>query len=205
VKRMLLAGVIAITAAVATPVLAQPAETTETPQTQAAPANNQGQAGDAQGVGERGGNAQGGGEQGGAGQWNRGQMRWGMHGWPMMRHAMWRGGMMRGDPQERCVDRLARRAAHRAYVETKLDLTAQQQPLWDKLQSIAQAEQQKERQLCGQLKPRAESTVLDRMDRAQQFLSARLDALQSAKPAIQALYQALTPEQRAIMDHPFRR
>jgi hypothetical protein len=42
------------------------------------------------------------------------------------------------------------------------------------------------------------------MDRAQQFLSARLDALQSAKPAVQALYQSLNPEQREIFDHPFR-
>jgi hypothetical protein len=33
---------------------------------------------------------------------------------------------------------------------------------------------------------------------------ARIEALQAAKPAIQALYQALTPEQRAICD-PFRR
>jgi hypothetical protein len=32
----------------------------------------------------------------------------------------------------------------------------------------------------------------------------RIEALQAAKPAIQALYQALTPEQRAIFD-PFRR
>jgi hypothetical protein len=29
--------------------------------------------------------------------------------------------------------------------------------------------------------------------------------LQAAKLAVQALYQGLTPEQRAIFDHPFRR
>jgi hypothetical protein len=34
---------------------------------------------------------------------------------------------------------------------------------------------------------------------------ARLDALQAAKPAVQALYQSLNPEQREIFDHPFRR
>lgn len=34
--------------------------------------------------------------------------------------------------------------------------------------------------------------------------STRIEALQAAKPAIQALYQALTPEQRAIFDT-FRR
>jgi hypothetical protein len=130
----------------------------------------------------------------------------GMHGWPMMRGMMMRHMMMRrGDPQERCTDRLAWRAARRAYVEAKLNLTAQQQPLWDKVQSAVQTEEQKERQLCAALKPGAEPTLLDRMDRMQQFLSARLEALQAARPAVQALYQALTPEQQAILNRPFRR
>jgi len=96
-------------------------------------------------------------------------------------------------------------AARLAYVETKLNLTTQQQPLWDKVQSAAQTEEQKERQLCASLKPGTESTMLDRMDRMQQFLSARLEGLQAAKPAVQALYQALTPEQQAILNRPFRR
>ena len=113
--------------------------------------------------------------------------------------------MARGDPQERCTDRLARRAARLAYVQVKLNLTAEQRPLWDRVQSAAQTEGQKEAQLCASLKPGAEPTVLDRMDRMQQFLSARLDALQSEKPAVQALYQALTPEQQAILNRPFRR
>ena len=129
-----------------------------------------------------------------------GWMRGRHDGWPMM-HRM----MERRDPQERCVERLAWRAARRAYVETKLNLTAEQRPLWDKVQSAAQAEEQKERQLCASLKPGTDQSLLDRMDRMQQFLSARLDGLQSAKPSVQALYQSLTPEQRAILDHPFRR
>jgi len=123
----------------------------------------------------------------------------GMRGWPMMRR------MMQQNPQERCTDRLAWRAAMRAYAEAKLNLTPEQRPLWDRVQSAAQAEEQEERQLCASRKPGAESTLLDRMDRMQQVLSTRLDALQSSKPAVQALYQALTPEQRAILDHPFRR
>ena len=93
----------------------------------------------------------------------------------------------------------------RAYTEAKLDLTPEQRPLWDKVQSAAQAEEQKERQLCASLKPGTTTTLLDRLDRMQQFLSARLEGLQAAKPSVQALYQALTPEQRAILDHPFRR
>jgi LTXXQ motif family protein len=191
VKAMLLAGAFALAAAAAAPVLAQTTGTTATPPVQSAPPGAPEQPG--------------GGEQGGGGPWMRGGGGWGMREGMTMRRDMWRRAMMRGNPQEQCVDRLARRAARRAYVEAKLDLTAEQRPLWDKVQSIAESEQQKERQLCDLLKPGGQSTALERMDRAQQFLSARLDALQSAKPAVQALYQSLTPDQKAVFDHPFRR
>jgi len=185
---MLLAAALAATAAIAVPVFAQQGGNADTQTNQAAPATQQA-----------------GGDQDAGSQWTRGRGGWGMRGWPMMRRGMWRGAAMRGDPRQRCIDRLAWHAARRAYVEAELDLTPEQSKLWGKLQSLAQAEQKKERQLCQQLKPGEQSTALDRMDRAQQFLSARLDAVQSAKPALQALYQALTPEQREIMDHPFRR
>jgi LTXXQ motif family protein len=189
VKRILLAAALAATTAIAVPIIARSAQDAETQQAQAAQvAQADEQSGDEHG--------------GGPGHWMRGEGGPGRQGWRgMMMHRM----MMHRDPKERCEERLAWRAAMRAYTEAKLDLTAEQRPLWDKAQSIAQSEQQKERQLCSALKPRDETTVLDRLDRMQQFLSARLDALQAAKPAVQSLYQALTPEQRAIFDHPFRR
>jgi LTXXQ motif family protein len=186
VKRILLAAALAATTAIAVPIVARSAQDDETQQAQVAQADDQ----------------QGEEHQGGPGHWMRGEGGPGMQGWRgMMMHRM----MMHRNPQERCEERLAWRAAMRAYTESKLDLTPEQRPLWDKVQSIAQSEQQKERQLCAALKPGDETTVLDRLDRMQQFLSTRLDALQVAKPAVQALYQALTPEQRAIFDHPFRR
>jgi hypothetical protein len=177
VKRILLAASLATTVAIGVPLLARSAEEGDLQYAQAGPMSPDSS--------EHG---------------MPGDDRPGMRGWPMMRRMM-----MRRDPQERCTDRLAWRAARRAYVEAKLNLTAQQQPLWDKMQSTAQTEEQKERQLCAGLKPGAESTMLERIDRMQQFLSARLEALQAAKPAVQALYQALTPEQQAILNRPFRR
>jgi|SRR6516165_3660032 hypothetical protein len=174
---MLLAASLAATVAVAVPLLARSAEDGSLQYAQTGPMNA-----------ESGEHATPGGD--------REEMRGG----PMMRGMM----MRRGDPQERCIDRLAWRAARRAYVETKLNLTAQQQPLWDKVQSAAQSEEQRERQLCASLKSGAEPTMLDRMDRMEQILSVRLQALQAAKPAVQALYQALTPEQQAIFNRPFR-
>jgi hypothetical protein len=180
VRTTLLAITLAATAAIAIPVIARSAHDPDTQHAQAGP------------MGRHWGAEDGGDEPG-------------RHGGPMMHGMMMRHMMMHGDPQERCTERLAWRAAMRAYAEAKLNLTAEQRPLWDKVQSAAQAEEQKERQLCTGLKPGAEATLLDRMDRMQQFLSTRLEGLQSAKPSVQALYQALTPEQRTILDHPFRR
>jgi hypothetical protein len=180
VKTIVLAVALAVAAAIAIPILARSAEDRDSPYAQAAPMG---------------------------GQWapEAGRDEPGGRGGPMMRGMMMRHTMMHRDPQERCTERLAWRAAMRAYVETKLNLTAEQRPLWDRVQSTAQAEEQKERQLCASLKPGTEPTLLERMDRMQQFLSTRLDGLQSAKPAVQALYQSLTPDQQAILNHPFRR
>ena len=176
-NRTLLAASLAATVAIAVPLLARSAEDSGLQYAQAGPMSA-----------DRGEHGMPDGD------------RPGMRGWPMMMHRM----MMQRNPQERCTERLAWRAAMRAYAEAKLDLTAEQRPLWDRVQSAAQAEEQKERQLCANFKPGTDTTLLDRMDRMQQFLSTRLEALQTAKPAVQALYQALTPEQRAILDHPFR-
>jgi hypothetical protein len=118
------------------------------------------------------------------------------------------GMMIHRSPKERCEERLARRAGVIAYTVAKLNLTAEQKPLWDKLNGIIQSAADRERQLCGSLPtqpgPQAQGTILDRMGRREQFLSARLQALQQARPALEALYNSLTPDQKAIIDHPFR-
>ena len=78
----------------------------------------------------------------------------------------------------------------------------------DKLNGVIQSASDRERQLCGSLPTQpglqAQGTILDRMGRREQFLSARLQALQQARPALEALYNSLTPDQKAIIDHPFR-
>jgi LTXXQ motif family protein len=143
----------------------------------------------------------------------------GMRGGGMRDHEGWRGhhhGWMRGGmmhrmrhlpPQQRCEERLARRAGMIAYTVAKVNLTAEQRPAWDKLNALAQAATDKERQLCATLKPadeRGQETLLDRVNRREQFLSARLEGLQQVRPALEQLYQTLTPEQKAIVDHPFK-
>ena len=116
--------------------------------------------------------------------------------------------MMGRSPRERCEERLAWRAGIIAYTVTKLNLTAEQKPLWDRLNGIVQGANDRERQLCASLpsaEQRGQETILDRVGRHEQFLSARLQALQQAKPALEALYQALGPDQKAVINQPFRR
>ena len=115
--------------------------------------------------------------------------------------------MMRASPRERCDERIARRAAVIAYTTTKLNLSAEQKPLWDNLNAIIQAATDRERQLCASLPSadqRGQDPILDRVNRREQFLSSRLQTLQQAKPALEAFYQSLSPDQKAIINHPFR-
>jgi LTXXQ motif family protein len=122
-----------------------------------------------------------------------------------MRDMMMRMGQL--PSRQRCEERLARRAGVIAYTVAKLNLTAEQKPLWERLSGIVQSATDRERQLCVLLptsaEQRGQQTILDRVDRAEQFLSARVQALQQAKPALDALYQSLSPDQRAIINHPF--
>src|SRR5690349_11179689 len=100
VKRMLLAAALATTIAIAVPIIARSADDAPTQQAQAAP------------IGEHGGDERGGSPE----PWMRGEGRPGMQGW----RGMMMGRMMQHrNPQERCEERLAWRAAMRAYTETK--------------------------------------------------------------------------------------
>jgi len=122
-------------------------------------------------------------------------------------HHGWRHFANMKDPEfvkKMCVERYARRAGHLAYLEAKLDLTAAQKPLWDKwAQATADgATTMRDACLAGVPAQGTEVSALAREDRWEKLLSTRLDALKAARPALEALYQSLTPEQRATFDHP---
>jgi hypothetical protein len=128
------------------------------------------------------------------------------HGW--MQHRGWERWAHRS-PREGCVDRLAKRAGFIASTGFKLNLTADQKPLWDKVVAANQATADSERKLCDALPATAEDrgkeTMIDRLNHRQQMLQAQLQGLQQSQPAVQALYDKLTADQKAILDHPFHR
>ena len=47
-------------------------------------------------------------------------------------------------------------------------------------------------------------TYMERMTMREDMMKARLASLEAVKPSLQALYAALTPEQKAIFDKPMR-
>jgi hypothetical protein len=124
-------------------------------------------------------------------------------------HRGWERWARNVSPQQACVDRIARRAGFIASIGFKLNLTADQKPLWDKVVAAAQAGEDSQRKLCEGLPANAQDrgklTALDRLHHREQVLQAQLQGLQQAEPAVQALYDKLTPEQKAILDHPFHR
>jgi hypothetical protein len=105
-----------------------------------------------------------------------------------------------------CKERFARNAGFLAYIGAKLDLNAQQQPLWDTYHQAMMDAAGKQRQTCIEsiLPPDSHLTVLERRARSQKMLQARLDRLQATRPSLEALYQSLSAGQRRVMDRPFK-
>ena len=83
-------------------------------------------------------------------------------------------------------------------------MTADQHPLWDKLRDAVISGADQQRALCRQspFRSGAHPTIVERQAYFGQITAARAQALQTAQPALQALYQALSPEQREVLDRP---
>ncbi|HEX3884581.1 MAG TPA: Spy/CpxP family protein refolding chaperone [Stellaceae bacterium] len=122
-------------------------------------------------------------------------------------HHGWGHRMAMRSPQQRCEAGIARRAARAAYVEALLNLTPDQRPLAAKVEAAMQGAAGKEHQLCSSLPTDAKvpATLIDRLNRREQMMQARLDGMKQVQPALQALYSALIPQQKQILDHPFHR
>lgn len=107
---------------------------------------------------------------------------------------------------ERCEEHAARAAGMRAYLETRLHLTAQQKPLWDQLQTAEKTSADQERTACLQVasaaKPATPPNAVERRQTMRTMLASHLQSLDSTKAPFEALYQSLTPEQRTLLDRP---
>jgi hypothetical protein len=103
-----------------------------------------------------------------------------------------------------CGDRYAHEIGRLAYLEAKLDLTEKQRSAWHKWQQWQMDGADKEQVDClsNTPKPEGRPTALDMEAQMEKALSIKLQSLQSSRPSLEALYEALTPAQRAILDRP---
>lgn len=123
------------------------------------------------------------------------------------RRAQFMGQRERMVPERFCRERFARLSGFLAYLGAELDLNSEQQPLWDAYQKAMLDAAAKGRGVCveNMIVPGSNLTVLERRDRMQRMLQARLDFLQATRQPLEALYQSLSPEQRRLVDRPFMR
>jgi hypothetical protein len=124
-------------------------------------------------------------------------------GWDRHRHD---GGFRPMAREQMCKEGYAHEAGFLAYLGAKLELTGAQQPLWDTYHQAMLDGAGKLRQACldNTSSPQSSPTALERRDSMEKSLTARLDFLHATRPPLEALYQSLSPEQRALLDQPHR-
>jgi len=106
-------------------------------------------------------------------------------------------------PQAACLDAAAREAGFYAYLQARLNLTDLQRPLWQRVSDAVNSAADARRKACASLPATADGkppNMPQRLEREKQMLAARLDELSAVQPAVAALYDSLSPEQRAVID-----
>ena len=104
-----------------------------------------------------------------------------------------------------CLDAIAREAGLRNYMAAKLNLTAPQRVLWQRLEKAAVSGADTRRKACANLPvtaPPALPTLPIVMTQEKALLAARLAELIEVQPALAAVYDSLSAEQRVVLDPP---
>lgn len=108
------------------------------------------------------------------------------------------------NPQAFCLDRVARRAGNRTYLKIKLDLKADQVAAWDAFAKASDAADVKDTARCNALPSdmKERPNYVDRLGMEETYMKARVERIEAVKPSLTALYNTLSPEQKAVLDRP---
>jgi hypothetical protein len=103
-----------------------------------------------------------------------------------------------------CQDMYAHKVGELAFLETKLSLTPAQTPLFARWKQVSLDTARSHSQTCADRPMRKAGerpTILDRLSREETMLKSRLSDIQAERPALSALYAALTPQQQEEFGH----
>jgi hypothetical protein len=101
-----------------------------------------------------------------------------------------------------CLEIYARNQEKLAYLKARLELTADQIPLWDGWEGKVQAWETHQRFQCQSNQSNTPSLrgALEADSAFSAALTTQLDAVKAARPALEALYHALTSTQQTVFD-----
>ena len=113
-----------------------------------------------------------------------------------------RGAMREGGREQICRDVYAGKAGELAFLEAKLSLDARQAPLFARWkQASLEIAKQNEGDCAGPRRDLRRPSAVDRMTLEEDLLKKRLADIQAERPALTALYNALTPAQKEEFSH----
>lgn len=106
-------------------------------------------------------------------------------------------------PGRSCEDHGARQAAMLAFAEKKLNITDAQRGAWNDVVTAIKSGDTAHEAACAKQKtvdPNAKVTLPQRLDQIQEFAATRTQHMAQVIPAVKALYEKLTPEQKTTAD-----
>lgn len=104
--------------------------------------------------------------------------------------------------KQMCQDHYARQVGRMAYLETRLNLSQTEQPLFARWKDVKLGIAKRRSTDCGQRpahQDHARRSPVEGMSREEDMLKKRLADLDAERPVLAALYGALTPAQREML------
>ena len=108
------------------------------------------------------------------------------------------------NPKAFCLDRVARRAGNRTYLKIKLDLKPEQMTAWDAFAKASDAADVKDTARFNALPTdmKERPNYVQQLTMEETYMKARVERIEAVKPSLVALYDTLSPEQKASLDRP---
>ena len=108
------------------------------------------------------------------------------------------------NPKAFCLEQVARRAGNRTYLKIKLDLKPEQMTAWDAFAKASDAADVKDTARCNALPTdmKERPNYVQQLTLEETYMKARVERIEAVKPSLVALYDTLSPEQKASLDRP---
>ena len=105
-------------------------------------------------------------------------------------------------PKDMCLDQVARRIGNRAYLKARLELKPDQMTAWNTFEKASDEASAKANARCATLpaEMKERPNYVERLSMMEDAMKARVASIEAVKPSLTALYNVLSPEQKAVLD-----